>query len=204
MYDRGYRTLSLLEAADRLRQGKPFPERSFVITFDDGYKSVFDEAFPVLRQYKMIATVFLAVRQKRVSGHNVRLPSLEGRQMLSWEEIREMRRYGLEFGAHTLTHLDLTRLSLEQAKFETYESKAMIEYALNIPVTSFAYPYGRYNDQSREIVRSRFACACSDMLGLANSNSDLYALERVEAYYLRSERLFEENFPATNIEVKTY
>lgn len=47
------------------RQGKPFPERSFVITFDDGYQSVFNEAFPVLQRYGMSATVFLTVGEKR-------------------------------------------------------------------------------------------------------------------------------------------
>ncbi len=191
LHERGYRTLSLLDAVDCLSQRKPFPERSFTITFDDGYRSVFDEAFPVLKHYKMTATVFLAVGEKRVSGHGARLPSLEGRQMLSWDEIREMRDSGINFGAHTLTHPDLTQLSLEQAEFEIYESKATIEDTLKVPVASFAYPYGRYDNKSVEIVEQHFACACSDKLGLATAGSNPYALERVEAYYLRSERLFD-------------
>ncbi len=191
LHESGYRTLSLLEAADCIRRGKPFPERSFAITFDDGYQSVFDEAFPVLRRYNMTATVFLTVGEKRGAGHDGRLPSLEGRPMLSWNEIREMLGYGIAFGAHTLTHPDLTRLTSEQAEIEIYESKAIIEDELNTPVNCFAYPYGRYDNRRRDIVQQHFACACSDRLGLVTAGSDPYALERVEAYYLRSERLFD-------------
>ena len=69
-------------------------------------------------------------------------------------------------------------------------SKAIIEDALGAPVACFAYPYGRFDDRSREIAQENFACACSDRLGLVAVNSDPYALERVDAYYIRSELLF--------------
>ena len=59
LYENGYRTLSLLEAVDCLRQRKPFPHRSFVITFDDGYESVYEQAFPALQDYRMTRVRFL-------------------------------------------------------------------------------------------------------------------------------------------------
>ena len=74
----GYRTVSLLEVVDCLRRGVPFPDRSFVITFDDGYQSVYDEAFPVLQRYGMSATVFLTVGDTGMAGPDDRLPSLGG------------------------------------------------------------------------------------------------------------------------------
>ena len=61
LHENGYQTLSLLEAVDYLHRGASFPDRSFVITFDDGYQTVYDEAFPVLQRYAMTATVFLSV-----------------------------------------------------------------------------------------------------------------------------------------------
>ena len=61
LHESGFRALSLLEAVDDLRRGNPFPKRSFVITFDDGYQSVYDQAFPVLQRHGMSATVFLTV-----------------------------------------------------------------------------------------------------------------------------------------------
>jgi peptidoglycan/xylan/chitin deacetylase (PgdA/CDA1 family) len=110
--------------------------------------------------------------------------------MLSWNEIGEMKNSGFSFGAHTLTHPDLTRLPRDRAEAEICRSKAIIETALGEPVRCFAYPFGRYNRQTREIVRRNFDCACSDKLGLAGPD-DLYALERVDAYYLRTERLLD-------------
>jgi peptidoglycan/xylan/chitin deacetylase (PgdA/CDA1 family) len=111
--------------------------------------------------------------------------------MLAWREMREMQHSGINFGAHTLTHPDLTRLPFDRVQAEVCDSKAIIEDALGAPVACFAYPYGRYDHRSREIAWQHFACACSDKLGLVAAGSDPYALERVDAYYLRTDRLFD-------------
>jgi peptidoglycan/xylan/chitin deacetylase (PgdA/CDA1 family) len=187
----GYRAIALMEASECIKRGKPFPDRSFVITFDDGYECTYRNALPVLRDVNFSATVFLTVGMNPPPRPDERLPSLEGRSMLSWREIREMQKYGIEFGAHTLTHPDLTTLSPRQIEFEIGESKKRIEDATGAEVSSFAYPFGRFDERSREIARQYFACACSDRLGIANARSDLYALERVDAYYLRSEKAFD-------------
>jgi peptidoglycan/xylan/chitin deacetylase (PgdA/CDA1 family) len=187
LHERGYRTLSLTDLCVFMDRGAAPPERSIVITFDDGYQSVYSQAFPVLQRYGMTATVFLATGKDRTD----RLPSMEGRPMLSWDEIGEMHRGGITFGAHTLTHPDLTRLHLNQIEAEIIGSKERIEEALGTPVDTFAYPFGRYDERCREFVSHHFRCACSDRLGLCRPDSDPYAMERVDAYYLRSPRLFQ-------------
>jgi peptidoglycan/xylan/chitin deacetylase (PgdA/CDA1 family) len=191
LYESGYRTLSLLEAVKCLREKASPPQRSFVITFDDGYQSVHEQAFPLLQRYGFSATVFLTVGTTAKGTQARRLPSIGGRSMLSWAEIHEMYRRGITFGAHTLTHPDLTRLPSERIEAEVCNSKAIIEDVLGTHVDSFAYPFGRYDKRSREIVRQHFTCACSDKLGHAHSSSDPFALERIDAYYLRSDRLLE-------------
>ncbi len=190
LYRAGYQAVDLMEVAERARSGRRFPPCSFAISFDDGYRSVFDQAFPVLRGLGMAATIFLTVGQRPDRHPDSRLPPLNGREMLSWREIREMQRAGIAFGAHTLTHPDLTRLPLSQVEAETYQSQQIIEDALGIAVRSFAYPFGRYNRRCREVVRERFFCAFSDRLGLTGPRGDPYALERLDAYYLRNDRLF--------------
>jgi peptidoglycan/xylan/chitin deacetylase (PgdA/CDA1 family) len=190
LHENGYRTLRLIEAVDFLLRGAPFPDLSFVITFDDGYQSVYEKAFPVLQRFNMTATVFLAVGERDKLNSAVEVPSFEGRAMLNWREIWEMQRSGIDFGAHTLTHPDLTRLPLDRVESEVYNGKRIIEEALGTPVLCFAYPYGYYNQHVRRIVRQHFSCACSDHLGLMSHDSDPYALERVDAYYLRSNQLF--------------
>lgn len=191
LYENGYRALSLLEAIDYLRQRKPLPDRSFTVTFDDGYQTVYEKAFPVLQEYAMPATIFLSVGESGTGKPLERLPSLKGRSMLNWSEIQEMKRAGIEFGAHTLTHPNLTLLPLDRVKAEICDSKTIIESALGVTVASFAYPYGLYDHRVCEIVKQRFTCACSDKLGLISIDSDSYALERVDAYYLRTDKVFD-------------
>lgn len=185
--ERGHTTLRLKEAADYINRGVAFPPRSLVITFDDGYESVFTEALPVLLDCHMSATVFITVGEE--TGD--RLPSLEGRSMLTWNQINEMQKCGVEIGAHSLTHPDLTRLSDDRVKAEICDSKKVIEDTLGLAVSCFAYPFGRFDSRSREIARQHFDCACSDRLGISTMRSDIYALERVDAYYLRSARAFD-------------
>jgi peptidoglycan/xylan/chitin deacetylase (PgdA/CDA1 family) len=191
LHQAGYQTMSLLEAVEYLHGGLPFPDQALVITFDDGYKTVYDYAFPVLQRYGMSATVFLTVGPGHTASPAGRLPSLEGRTMLAWDEIRQMHCHGIDFGAHSCTHPDLTRLPPLQVEAEVCSSKAIIEDALSAPVVSFAYSYGRHDQRSRGIVQQHFACACSDTLGLITTRSDIYALERVDTYYLRTDRHFE-------------
>jgi peptidoglycan/xylan/chitin deacetylase (PgdA/CDA1 family) len=187
--ERGYQAIPLSEAVACLRERRPFPDRAYVLTFDDGFQSVYSEALPRLQELGLPATVFLiAGGDGRASSG--RVPAFEGRAMLSWPEMREMRAAGVDFGAHTLTHPDLTRLPPSQIESEMSASKARIEDALGAPVTSFAYPFGRYDERSRRIAQRYFSCACADTLGFLSPASDPYRLERVDGYYLGSDRLF--------------
>lgn len=180
----GYYTLSLKTAVDCLRDGTPFPERTFVITFDDGYESVYRSAFPILRRYHMTATVFLiAGRAGRRDTHDQE-HSYQGCALLTWQQVREMQQSGIDFGAHTVTHPDLTVLTDDQVETEMLESRDVIEQATGVAAPWFAYPYGRFDRRCRAIAQRVFDCACSDQLGMLHRTSDPYALERVEMYYL--------------------
>jgi peptidoglycan/xylan/chitin deacetylase (PgdA/CDA1 family) len=194
LHENGYRTLSLSDAVSFWQKTEPFPSRSVVITFDDGYGSVYEEAFPVLQRYGMSATVFLTVGKSNAANVEASLPRLEGRSMLSWRSIREMLGYGMSFGAHTMTHPDLAKLPLAKATEEILMSKDIIANAIGAPVSTFAYPYGSYNNLVRRIVRDNFSCACSDRLGLTKLGSDLYTLKRIDSYYLRTARLVDIGF----------
>jgi len=191
LYSSGYRTLSQMEVVDIFNRGALFPDRCFGVTFDDGYQSIYTKAFSILQRYGMLATVFLTVEERDTARPTDRLPSLNGRSMLNWNEIYEMHRWGIEFGAHTCTHPDLTLIPHHLVKKEVCDSKVIIEDALGTPVSCFAYPYGRYNHRVRNIVQEHYSCAYSDKFGLINKCSDLYAFERVDAYYLRTDRLFQ-------------
>ena len=190
LHGAGFRTLDLTSAADSIRRGGQFPDRHLSITFDDGYESVYRWALPVLQRFGFTATVFVTVGEQPTSAPGARLPSLEGRTPLDWSQIREMRRAGIQFGAHTLTHPDLTQLPQDRLEAEMVGSKKILEDALSCPVRSFAYPFGRHDVRSREVARQHFECACSDALGFTSAASDLHTLERLDAYYLRRPRCY--------------
>ena len=185
LVENGFQTISLLRAVQLIAGRAVAPERSCVITFDDGYQSVYEAAFPLLQRYRLTATVFLTVGEGTTRSAQVRLPQLNNRGMLSWAAIHEMHQYDIEFGAHTLTHPDLRAIPFDRARVEVEGSKQVIEDVLGTPVASFAYPFGRSTPPVRALAESLFACACTDDLGIAGPKCDPYRIARVDAYYLK-------------------
>jgi peptidoglycan/xylan/chitin deacetylase (PgdA/CDA1 family) len=187
----GYRALSLATVVEMIRREERFPERTFVLTFDDGYKNVYTHAFPVLQNYGFSGTVFLITdycgKMNDWAGHS---PAVARRPLVSWAEVREMSRHGVEFGSHTATHPDVSILAPARAEQEIRSSKKVIEDKLGVPVTTFAYPYGKYNAPVRQIVKRHFRGACSTKLGKARVGSDPYLLKRIDMYYLNNFRIF--------------
>jgi len=134
--DSGYRfvTLSELLAA-------PAAAGQVALTFDDGFADNYHYAFPLLKQYGAKATIYLATE-------------IEGIERLSPAQIREMAASGLvEFGAHTLHHVNLTTLDAAAAEREIRESRRQVE-ALAGSCASFAYPFGRFAPEHEAMVRA--------------------------------------------------
>jgi peptidoglycan/xylan/chitin deacetylase (PgdA/CDA1 family) len=172
------------EIVDAVESGSP-PAYRFGLTFDDGYRSLHEHALPLLAARGVPATVFVN-GPADPGAERERLAPMLGRERLSWAEMREMGRHGFEFGAHTLTHSDLTRLDAPEIERQLVDSKRRLEDALSLPVRTFAYPYGQFDRRSRDAARRHFEAAFSDRLALARRGDDRWALPRVETYYLRS------------------
>lgn len=126
------------------------------ITFDDGYASVYRSAFPILRELRLAATVYLVVEaigdtQRRSSNEFDGLYPDE--DMLTSSEVKEMQRGGLQFGSHLLRHHNLTSLPVAAAEEQLQGSKRQIEDRLGVPCKSFCYPWGQNNEATRDAVR---------------------------------------------------
>jgi peptidoglycan/xylan/chitin deacetylase (PgdA/CDA1 family) len=192
LWRRGYRTISLSEAAGIACRNTPSPAKTFVVTFDDGYQNVYSKAVEVLGRFGFKATVFLITDYcGRDNDWPGQPSSIQRRPLLSWSQIREMSESGFEIGVHTATHPDLTTISVEGAEREITRSKSAIEDRLGIKAEVFAYPYGRFNSKVLELVRSQFNGACSTKLGKLRPGCDPYLLKRVDMYYFTSSRLFD-------------
>lgn len=154
------------------------------LTFDDGYASVYESALPLMQTHGHTATVFLTV------GHDGHVMEMSGRQMLNWEQIRELHKLGYEIGAHTLTHPDLRRVSDAQLNQEIVDPKTIIEDKLGERVRTFAYPFGYYDARSIDLVAKHYDYAVTTDLRYATRADALHVLPRLETYYLRP-RLFQ-------------
>jgi len=129
------------EMADRLRAGGQGCDHLVALTFDDGWRDNFEEMFPVLKKHGAKATIYLATEYASIP-------------LLTPEQIREMSASGLvEFGAHTLHHVNLTVTAPEEALREISGSRAATAALSGVPCRSFAYPYGRFEQSHVEMVR---------------------------------------------------
>lgn len=188
----GFRTLTLSEAVRYLAAGQPGPPNAVVLTFDDAYRNVYTEAFPVLAEYGFKATIFVITD---CCGTTLNWPGLAGAAgplpVMDWPAITEMHDYGIAFGAHTHTHPDLTRIPPDEAEHEIVTSKTILQDRLGAPVDTFAYPFGYFNDQVRSVAQRHFTGAVSTKLGHAGPSADLHALRRLDVYFLQSQRVFQ-------------
>lgn len=169
-----------------------------VITFDDGFRNVYERGFPILQRYGFTATVFLVTDYcGKANSWRGQPLHIERQPLLGWTEIRAMCAGGITFGSHTRTHPNLTTVSTRLAEDELITSKQVIEDATGCPVETFAYPYGTYNETVKQLAKSHFSLACSTRLAFVQLVSDLFALERLDSYYLRRPALFQRLFSRT-------
>lgn len=155
--------------------------RLLALTFDDGYTDVLNAALPCIEDRAMPVTVFVvagAVGMDRFHWDSGR-GGLEGRPLSREELGRLASRPGVEIGAHTLSHPDLTTLSPPEARLQIAEGRDRLEALLHRPVLSFSYPHGGVNRPvQRAVSKSRFQLACASRPGLVTRSSDPLRLPR--------------------------
>jgi peptidoglycan/xylan/chitin deacetylase (PgdA/CDA1 family) len=165
---------------------------SIALTFDDGFRNFLQHGLPILEKYRLPATVFVVTgycgRNNRWPDQNAAVPELE---LMNWAELREVAARGVELGAHTVNHPDLTGIPEQQGFGELRDCKAAIEGQAGKLVRSFAYPYCACSPAVHQSVRSQFQIACGTTLRFAGPESDPLDLPRSDAYYLRRMLWFE-------------
>lgn len=123
-----------------------------VITFDDGEENLYYFVFPILKKYRCPAIIFLIVDY--IGKENLWDISLFNKKHrhLNWQQILEMRKSGILFGSHTMTHRNLTRLSRQELEYEIFESKRVLEKYLGA-IDSISYPFNRTNSTILQMVK---------------------------------------------------
>jgi len=166
--DRGITVIGLQDYLAWRRGEKNIPPRCAVITFDDGWKSQYEVAWPIMKKYGYTFTMFIYTE-------GVRGGLLGGGEAITWEQLADMRDNGIDIEAHSATHQDLreghvimvpepggkrTKKKLTGAEYEQWLQnevvgcKQLLEQRLAIKVNCFAVPYGNYNEHVKEVARN--------------------------------------------------
>jgi peptidoglycan/xylan/chitin deacetylase (PgdA/CDA1 family) len=164
--DRGITVIPMQDLLAWKRGEKNIPPRCAVVTFDDGWKSQYEVAWPIMKKYGYPFTMFIYTE-------GVRGGALGGGEAITWEQLADMRDNGIDIEAHSATHQDLreghnimlvssgkrTKTKLTGPQYEQWMqnevvgSKQLLEQRLGIKVNCFAVPFGSYNEHVKEIAR---------------------------------------------------
>ena len=176
----GYSTIGLDALIDSRINGTRLPNRSVVITFDDGYQDCIESAVPIMQSHRFTATFFLVAGL--VGGRSSWLLRTRGYDLplFDWTAARQLVAEGFTCGAHGMTHAHLTKLDTPACRLELAESKRVLEHHLGREVSNMAYPYGSYSEKVKELAREvGYRSACSIQFGLSAEEDDPFALHRV-------------------------
>ena len=163
-----YHTIDAAQLVAYLQSGRPLPTKPVALTFDDGYIDVFRTAYPELRRWHMTATFFI------VPGF------LDTPRYMSWSQVLDMARHGMDIEAHSMTHPDLTTVPAARLRLEVTVSRQELEQRLHRSVRVFAYPYGAYNAAVlRAVAAAGYRAAFTTRQGWWASRDQMLTLPRV-------------------------
>lgn len=170
LVEQKFQILSFSDAIDYLQSDKPI-RKTAVITIDDGYKSFYKNALPLLRKYNLPATLFINTQ------------TIGAGDYMTWHELKESSRHNIEIGNHTHSHKYFLNEEKE-TRYKTFKeelevSQSIIEKNLGVLPVVFAYPYGEFDPEMKKIAQEAgFKAAAAQNSGVVYSGTDLYQCPR--------------------------
>ena len=170
MLEAGYTTISLYDLIAHLTQGAPLPEYPVVITFDDGYRDNYENAFPLLRRREMVATFFIVtdfIDEQRPA-------------YLSWDMVREMLAGGMSIESHGRNHVSLRGKDSDYLVWQALGGAETIEFETGRRPRFISYPAGSFDALTQDIyAAANYIAGLTTIQGATHSSEDLFTLHRV-------------------------
>jgi peptidoglycan/xylan/chitin deacetylase (PgdA/CDA1 family) len=168
--ENGYSVISMKDYVGYLNSQNNVPEKSVVLTFDDGWKNQYTYAYPILKEFGYTATFYIITKVT------------DGKTYMSWNDIIDLDKNGMNIESHTQTHPNLTKIDAIKAQEELTLSKKTLEEKLGHPISMVAYPYYGNNPAVQKMVANAgYASARAGWTGTKNSKDTLFVLQSQEA-----------------------
>lgn len=168
----GYTSITPEQLSDHLKYGKPLPEKPVMITFDDGYRDNYTNAFPILQKYGFTASIFL------VSDFMDRFDNY-----LTWKQVQEMSEAGINMESHTLSHVELAGLPHDELYKQLMGGKLATEWKTLRFVKYMAYPCGNMDEAAMTAVKDcGYEGGFTVRYDLVHSWDDAYEMPRVPIF----------------------
>jgi peptidoglycan/xylan/chitin deacetylase (PgdA/CDA1 family) len=169
----GYHTVGFGDLIAYFGEGRPLPDKPIILTFDDGWREAYTVAFPALRKHCLTGVFFPPTNWIDRSPLT-----------LTWAQVEEMSRAGMEFGSHTANHYLLTNQTAEQITRQAEDSRAALAGHVQTPVVVLAYPGGHYNAAVAAVIKQAgYGAAVGVARGVTHTAADLFSLNRVTISY---------------------
>jgi peptidoglycan/xylan/chitin deacetylase (PgdA/CDA1 family) len=152
--------------------------RSVIVTFDDAFQSIFDNALPVLQKRNVTSVTYVVAHEiggtNRWDAGNAQMrPLMDRAALLDWQSADQ------EIGSHGLSHVPLAEISLEKARGEIFDSRKILEDLAGREIRHFCYPYGSWNNAVRDLVEEAgYETATIAHPGINPPNADPFTLRR--------------------------
>lgn len=168
-------TVSTRNISERIAKGESLPEHAVMLTVDDAYRSFYEVALPVIRQYEVAVSLFVNTDAVGTAGY------------MTWEEIREAAAAGVEIGNHTASHAYLVELEdgetyqhwRERVRSDILKAQTDFERELGFRPKIFAYPYGEYSTEVVSLLQELdFVAAYAQQSGVIHEEHDPFILPR--------------------------
>ena len=163
-----YNVVSTEEIINALINNKDLPEKTVALTIDDAFFSIYKRAWPLLKEKKLPFTIFVSTGPVKSNSKNY----------MNWEQIKEMVNHGVTIGHHTKNHLHLVTKEKEEIISEIEEANNDFLKNLGYVPDIFAYPYGEYSSEIKQITKSYFKAAFGQQSGGIYNGIDIFELPR--------------------------
>lgn len=165
----GYTFMTNSELAEAIDRKKELPPRPILLTFDDGYRDFYADAYPILKKYNAKATQYVIAGFINRPNH------------LLLSQLQQIASDGLvEIGAHTVNHVWLKGAPLRTVSNEIFQSREILQQMIHKPVVSFAYPFGAFDEQAIKVVKDAgFSSAVATIPGIDQGQINKYFLFRL-------------------------